>query len=73
MLAAQVDSAVLSTLFGVIGAAGGDQDDTAAEDVHLARDVPRGLFGAARRRWSIGGLSSMSEDRAHAQRTECSP
>ena len=58
VLAAQVDSAVLSTLFGVVALLVAIKMILPLENVHLARDIPRGLF-APLAPLGIGGLSSM--------------
>jgi uncharacterized membrane protein YfcA len=58
VLAAQVGSAVLSTLFGVVALVVAVKMILPLENVHLAQDVPRGVLGPVAP-VCIGGLSCM--------------
>jgi len=58
VLAAQVDSGVLSIVFGTVALVVAIKMLLPLEDVHLSSDVPRGVFGPLTP-LGIGGLSSM--------------
>lgn len=58
MLAARLDSSILSIVFGVVTLLVALKMMLLRDDLHLASDVPRGIVGAVTP-FAIGGLSSM--------------